>query len=204
MIKNSSGQILDLFDNSEIKFLCSILNKLPNAPNSQGHFHAYTNGFRSNSPIYPAIKKLVISKLEKYLDVTFTHVEGMLLKESKPWLIHTDYNKKDFCVDLAILVPLNAALINTHTVVFNKESTDSFNQFCMNNKPLDYNAKELHNTLCSHESVEHLEYVSLKDAYQWIPGSIIYWRGKLLHSSDNFLVNGITEKQALVFFTTIN
>ena len=74
----------------------------------------------------------------------------------------------------------------------------------MNNKPLDYNAKELHNTLCSHESVEHLEYVSLKDAYQWIPGSIIYWGGKLLHSSDNFLVNGITEKQALVFFTTIN
>ena len=121
MIKNSSGQILDLFDNSEIEFLCSILNKLPNAPNSQGHFHAYTNGFRSNSPIYPAIKKLVISKLEKYLDVTFTHVEGMLLKESKPWLIHTDYNKKDFCVDLAILVPLNAALINTHTVVFNEE-----------------------------------------------------------------------------------
>jgi hypothetical protein len=204
MIKKPSGQILDLFTESEIEFLNSILNKLPDAQNSGDRVQAYTNGFCNSSLIYPSINKLVLSKLEKYFDVKFKKVEGMLLKEIDPWGIHTDYNKKDFCVDLAILVPLNIFPINTHTVVFNEESTDPFNQFKVYNKQLDINATTLHDTLCSHESIENLKYVSLNGVYHWLPGSAIYWGGKILHASDNFLANGLKEKRALVLFTTIS
>jgi len=204
MILNSAGQVLNLFEESDIKLLNSILVKLPDAPNQKDSFHAYTNGFQESSFIYPAIDKLVVSKLEKYFDIKFKKVEGMLLKESIPWGIHTDYNKKDFCVDLAILIPLNIVPVNTHTVIFNEESTDSFQQFMIQNKPLDVNAEDLHDTLCSHESIDNLKYVSLKGAYPWSPGSMMYWGGKILHASDNFLVNGLIEKQALVLFTTIN
>ena len=99
---------------------------------------------------------------------------------------------------------MNIVPVNTHTVIFNEESTDSFQQFMIQNKPLDVNAEDLHDTLCSHESIDNLKYVSLKGAYPWSPGSMMYWGGKILHASDNFLANGLMEKQALVLFTTIN
>jgi hypothetical protein len=43
--------------------------------------------------------------------------------------------------------------------------------------------------------------VSLYAVYKWKIGSVIAWDRKLLHCSDNFLVNGVKEKTALVIFT---
>jgi hypothetical protein len=54
--------------------------------------------------------------------------------------------------------------------------------------------------ICS-ELNNRLEYVSLYDAYKWYLGSVIYWDRKMLHCSDNFLKNGLAEKNALVLFT---
>jgi hypothetical protein len=42
MITKSAGQILNLFKDSEIKFLNSILNKLPDVENSGDRLQAYT------------------------------------------------------------------------------------------------------------------------------------------------------------------
>lgn len=79
---------------------------------------------------------------------------------------------------------------------------DTFGQTYMsNNTKLINNAVGLHDTLLSHETVERLEYVSLLGAFKWLPGSVIYWDRKLLHASDNFLKNNVTEKTALVLFT---
>jgi hypothetical protein len=201
MIKNSN-QILNIFTIDEIQFLVKFLNKLPDSHNSGREFFAYTNGFTQKDFVYPAIHKLVIKKIETVLDKKINLLCGMLLKEEKPWLIHSDYIKGDDNPHLAIVIPLNTEELNTHTIIFNEECLDKFENFILNNNKLENNASNLYNNLCSHESIEHLEYVSLLNAYKWHPGSIIYWDRKLLHCSDNFLQNGISQKTALVIFTT--
>jgi hypothetical protein len=199
-LKNA-GQLLEVFRPEEIQSLLAALMKLNNAPNSGEQFKAYTNGFRPTDLIYPFIKHEILSRLETLLDRPINLLHGMLLKEKKPWVIHTDYVKGDAHPDMGILIPLNSLPINTHTVIFNEFCTDHFNTFKLNNKKLLNNATDIHNSLMSHELIENLEYVSLQGAYQWIPGSIIYWDRKLLHASDNFLQNNIQEKTALVLFT---
>lgn len=201
MIKNSN-QILNIFTIDEIQFLVKFLNKLPASRNSGSEFFAYTNGFEKKDFVYPAIHKLIIEKLEIVLGKKINLLCGMLLKEEKPWEIHTDYFKGDDSPNLAIVIPLNTEELNTHTVVFNEECLDKFQNFISNNNKLENNAANLYNNLCSHESIDHLEYVSLLSAYKWHPGSVIYWDRKLLHCSDNFLQNGISQKTALVIFTT--
>jgi hypothetical protein len=197
-----AGSILNVFTENEIIKISAILSKLPDQKNT-GEFHAYANGFQKKDLIYPAMKKLALEKIETVLEHPINLLHGMLLKEEHPWEIHTDYIKKDDpAPDLAILIPLNIEEINTHTVVFNEECLDNFDNFILNNNKLENNAKHLYNNLCSHETIDRLEYVSLQGAYKWIPGSVIYWNRKLLHSSDNFLQNGISQKTALVLFTT--
>jgi len=102
---------------------------------------------------------------------------------------------------MGILIPLNSLSVNTHTVIFNEFCTNTFGTYMSNNEKSINNVVHLHDTLLSHETTERLEYVSLLGAFQWLPGSVIYWDRKLLHASDNFLRNNVTEKTALVLFT---
>lgn len=195
-----SGQFLEIFQPDEIQQLIDVLNKLKGSPNT-GKFKAYTNGFRSTDLIYPFIKKNVINRLEQLFNRPLNLAQGMLLKEQIPWQIHTDYKKEDANPDLAILIPLSHIPINTHTVVFNELCLDSFDNYKLQNIQLVNNATNMHDNLMSHESKENLEYVSLRNAYRWISGSVIYWDRKLLHASDNFLKTNLAQKTALVLFT---
>lgn len=200
----NAGQIFDVFSATEIKLIQDILEKLPNSP-CQGEFKAYTNGFTSADLIYQIINNIVVKKIEKIIQQPLNVICGMHLKEVMPWGIHTDYKHSFDCVepDLAVLIPLkviNDDASQTHTVIFNESCTTNFNDYMnTNNKLLDH-AGHIHEMHCSHCSAESLEYVSLCGAYPWKIGSIIYWNRSMLHCSDNFLKNSISEKQALVLF----
>ena len=132
----------------------------------------------------------------------------MHLKEVVPWQIHTDY-KRTYDSDyqdppgLAVLIPLKVVAPEsqtTHTIVFNECCETDFPDYVAHNPHLEVHAGNIHQEHCSHIAPENLKYVSLHGAYPWKPGSLIFWDRKLLHSSDNFLKNSITEKQALVLF----
>jgi hypothetical protein len=196
-----AGQLLDVFQPEEIQLVLSALMKLNDAPNLGEQFKAYTNGFQPTDLIYPFIKHKILSRLETLLDRPISLVHGMLLKEKKPWGIHTDYVKGDINPDMGILIPLNTLPVDTHTVIFNESCIDTFDIYMSNNEKSINSAVDMHDTLLSHETTERLEYVSLLGAFQWLPGSVIYWDRKLLHASDNFLKNNVTEKTALVLFT---
>ena len=196
-----AGQLLDVFRPDEIQSVLAALMKLNDAPNLGEQFNAYTNGFQPTDLIYPFIKHKILSRLETLFDHPISLVHGMLLKAKKPFEIHTDYVKGDINPDMAILIPLNTLTINTHTVIFNESCTNAFGTYMSSNKKPINNAVNMHDSLLSHETIERLEYVSLLEAFQWHPGSVIYWDRKLLHASDNFLKNNITEKTALVLFT---
>jgi len=196
-----AGQLVNVFCPEEIQSVLKALTKIKDTPSTGLQGKAYTNGFQPTDLIYPFIKRKILDRLETLLDRPVNLVHGMLLKAKKPWLIHTDYVKGDVNPDIGILIPLNELPIDTHTVIFNELCTDTFDTYMMNNTKSINNAVGIYDSLLSHETLERLEYVSLLDAYKWHPGSFIYWDRKLLHASDNFLKNSITEKTALVLFT---
>lgn len=190
-----------MFSPLEIAQITTAMRKLQDQPND-GAFFAYTNGFKQNDYIFPLIKKIVLNKIEKLIDEKICLTVGMYLIEEIPWLIHTDYPNSDQKPKGVFLIPLCNE--NTHTVIFNEECLTNFAHFLEENKKLENNAKNLYNTLCGHETENRLEYVSLHAAYKWHPGSVIYWDRKLLHCSDNFLINGVKQKTALVLLTNDN
>jgi hypothetical protein len=198
-----AGQLLDVFQPEEIQLLLTALTKLKDSPNMGEQFKAYANGFQPTDLIYPFIKRKILDRLETLLDRPIKLVHGMLLKEKRPWGIHTDYVKGDINPDMGILIPLNELPVDTHTVIFNESCTDTFDLYMSNNTKSINNAVDIHNTLLSHETTQRLEYVSLLGAFKWHPGSVIYWDRKLLHASDNFLKNNVNEKTALVLFTNL-
>lgn len=190
-----------MFDASTIQRVSAALSLLPDAPNSDNPLVSSNNGFEPKDEIYPIIHELIIDPIARLMGEELHLTHGMLLKAYLPYRIHTDYVKGDDIPHLAILVPLNQQDIDTHTVIFNEVCLDTFKDFVSTHPKLKHNAQDLHHTLCSHEPIENLEYVSLLAAYKWIPGSFLYWDRKLLHCSDNFRTNGIDSKQALVLFT---
>lgn len=205
----NAGQLFDVFDDDDINSLLSILNHLPDAKNSNDDsFRAYTNGFTPSDIVYAILKKKFFNKIENKLGILLNVRCGMHLKELIPWSIHTDYNhqydsKYQSAPGLAILIPLKVVGPEskmTHTVIFNEYCKTNFLDYVQNSTPLINHSKHIHEEHCGHICPENLEYVSLNGVYAWKPGSIIYWDRKLLHSSDNFLKNSITEKQALVLF----
>ena len=66
------------------------------------------------------------------------------------------------------------------------------------------NAQDIWHLLPPTDPVQYAKYLSVKVMGHWHAGSLIYWDRRLCHSSDDFRLNGIKEKSALVLFTSSN
>lgn len=145
---------------------------------------------------------------------------GMYLHEITPWEIHTDsYHTLRFPdrkSAISCLIPIsldnNPLLCNkAHTIVFNEANKDyvpnsmSGNSWDYSNMPdttnLPNSAMNIYNEHLSHNEPEILKKFTVQGVYQWARGSLIWWDSLNFHDSDNFLANGVTSKQALVFHT---
>jgi hypothetical protein len=199
----TTGKISNWISEPKLTLLCEIFDSLPDEHNT-GEFRAFTNGISKQHQFYNFVSDLLLDDLCQVTNTNLSITVAMLLKESIPWSVHTDYQKGDQHPGMAFLIPISwngPDQSFTHTVVFNEESTESFNTFLNRNQKKTPNAVYLHNSLCGHVPKESLEYVSLRAAYRWEPGDLIFWDRKLLHCSDNFLDQRITEKKAIVIFT---
>ena len=123
---------------------------------------------------------------------------AMVLVEHKPWVIHTDYlNNNDKNPANAILIPNQD--IETSTLIFNEECTaENFDDF-----PTVKNhvSEEIYEQYLSHCDWYKVQKVSVNEIYKWRRGTGVVWDRKALHSSDNFLKNGVAKKIALTIFT---
>ena len=201
-MKTPAGQHFNVFSTEELAAITTALERLKDRPN-QGteQAYAYTNGFGPGDLIYPFFKKIVLERLQTVLGRELHLTTGMYLKERQPWGIHTDYVKGDAVPDLAVLIPLDTQGLDTHTVVFNEQCKNTFEQFMQTTLLPSVGAQDLLQNVMSHETIDRLQYVSLQGTYAWRLGSVIFWDRRLLHASDNFQAAGITEKRALVLFT---
>lgn len=148
-------------------------------------------------------KKVLYSILRNYLEPiigNFNIDEAVLSIMYEPGDIHTDYQYVKNNPHYIILIPLET--INAHTVIFNEECLDDFEDFKnQNNKPVN-NCVDLYDNLLSNVSKEDLEYVSLSRIEKWTRGKLIMWDMKLLHTSDNFKSQGIEYKKSLIICTS--
>ena len=54
----------------------------------------------------------------------------------------------------------------------------------------------------THQPYEDCSGLELDKAIGWEPGALIYWDRVRIHSSDNFLKNGIKSKTCIALFTS--
>ena len=180
----------------EVEKLLVFYKKLPKTVNSGDTKQAYTTGF----PIEIAPVKDLISRLKKVLG-EFNVTVSMFLEAFDPWNVHTDFFKDDHKPYYAVLIPLEFQKnLLTHTVVFNELGTDKEWKKKLNaNSNYNYTSAELQ--LLSHiEPQDVLSKLSIYKSIPWKKGGLIAWRRDLLHSSDNFLEEGMEQKTALVMF----
>jgi hypothetical protein len=62
---------------------------------------------------------------------------------------------------------------------------------------------ELRNRYLSHINKDALDYLSIKEIFEWKKGSAYFCDRRHYHCSDNYLVQGITGKRALIFWTSL-
>lgn len=197
------GIVPELFTSQDLVTATRILSLLPDAKNTN-EYHAYTNGIDKNHPLYKWCVNFFKPRIEQALNYKFEITVMMLLKEYVPWKVHTDYHKGDLRPGLAFLIPLEwegPEESRTHTVIFNERSKTTLVDYIKTAQPTNCNSKDLVRNLCSHVPSKDLEFLTLALAARWERGGLIYWDRELLHSSDNFLANGITSKKAIVIFS---
>lgn len=202
------GQILDVFRPEELDRIIKILSKIPNQIYNDPEI--YNNGFTEKNLIYPAIKKLVIDRINEVCPVKIKRVaEGMQLITKRPYGIHTDYlDKGDSGNGTAYLIPLWQNPSNkekSFTVIFNESyrQSNSLKEYVQTNPSLpENNAEYIWDQIPDHYDKTYAKYLSVAHVSEWHLGSIIYWNRALFHSSDDFRKKGIIEKSALVIFAT--
>lgn len=196
------GQLDNAVSDVYLDYLQKIFEHLPDVGNT-GQFHAYTNGIDAQHKLYKHITQKLHSILDPWHNSQpWAITTAMLLKETKPWYVHTDYSKNDNNPALAFLIPLGwygPSDSLTHTVIFNEQSLTNDDLDQLESK--SPNAQNLHQDLCSHISLAHLGKITVAKICPWKRGRLIYWDRKLLHCSDNFLNQNIVEKRAIVIFT---
>lgn len=206
MDQNTSlyGVIPQAFDHTHLDRLVEVFDRLPNQLNSGAVSKAYTNGIDSQHPLYPWICRQILPTIEQKLGVQCKIRVAMYLKEFIPWTVHSDYQKNDEFPGYAFLIPIDwdgPAGSHTHTVIFNEKSKTNVEDYIKTADIKNPMAENIVNDLCSHESPEVLKFLTLATVARWRKGDLIYWDRELLHSSDNFLSNGISSKRALVIFS---
>ena len=183
--------IENFLSEKELMHIDIISNKIPKQMNNDEK-QTFTSGFN-----YSLIKKIVDEKLKNIFG-EFNVKDCMILEETIPWDIHTDFNKGDTHPYYACLIPLEYDGKDTHTVVFNEEAKNREEIFQLPESENKLDTQTL--AILDHCNDKKLQRVSLLSSYKWKRGSLICWHRKLLHASDNFKKNKLDKKKALVMF----
>jgi hypothetical protein len=164
------------------------------------------------SPQFRHIKDLLLPKIQKIskLDLIVDH--SHILNSIHPYTVHSDWLQNRMLLNriapaYTIIVPLDT--YPTSTLAFHQNGEiKSFDDYIKQNQPpkvIDELriSSELCNKYLSHIPVDQLDYLSIKEIFEWKKGSVYFCDRRHYHCSDNYLSNGITGKRALIFWTSL-
>ena len=64
-------------------------------------------------------------------------------------------------------------------------------------------SKETRQQYLSHVPNDLLDYLTIKEIFAWKKGSAYFCDRKYFHCSDNYIAQGLTNKRALIFWTSV-
>jgi hypothetical protein len=171
--------------------------------------------------IYETDKETGVVRFEKTLDIITTKIKKEfgddiiihgkhILNSYQPYKIHTDGILGDSGIDennygaWTIVIPLETC--DSHTIIFNewyvhtKSLTDYINAGAEKKNLIP---NEIHKKYLSAEFKPYMDYLSLDVIFPWKKGSLMAASRYKFHSSDNFPVNGLTNKRAIILWTIL-
>ena len=95
---------------------------------------------------------------------------------------------------------------NSHTIVFNEGSeTKDVGEYTKTTQPYDYATvdDETYHKYFTHIPRGLLQWLTVDQIFKWKKGAMFAAPRFRFHTSDNFLANGLTRKQAIVAWTSI-
>ena len=156
--------------------------------------------------------EIVQTKIQKEFGSNIDCANWHILNAFIPYGIHSDsFDDKDVAATIlpdgldyawTFLVPL--ADYNTHTIVFEEESTYTKNPgrwIEENNIQPNYSiSEETYQKYLTQEpqARDLLDYLTIETIFPWKKGDLLAMSRHSFHSSDNFPANGVKEKRALI------
>lgn len=205
-------QKFNIFTLEELANIERILKLVPNNPHPING--VYNHGFTERDPVYSAMKKFVINRINEHFDNAIGSLQtGMQLISTWPLAPHNDYHytgSPDPDRAQTWLIPLYVKYQDgvehqpNYSIIFDQTWTGAgaMDEYIATNpeKP-KHNALDIWDQHMARWPREYAEYLSVKFMGSWELGSVMHWDQQDLHSSDDFPAKQILEKSALILFT---
>jgi len=159
-------------------------------------------GDHTNSLFYDLIiKRLPPITTDKIIIDAIYHLQSYY-----PYHLHSDYSWMNCNTNeipfLVIIIPLES--VNAHTIVTNQIMTENDFYLYLQNSTGIKKLKTLtdleYETYLSHCDPVIIPYISIQKTFKWNAGSMLIMGAKQVHSSDNYLLHGLQEKNCITLF----
>jgi hypothetical protein len=155
----------------------------------------------------PEVIDFFLSHLPKEIADRAIAEEFYQLQSFIPYEIHCDsghlHLKDDEEPYYLFIVPLET--VDVRTIVFDQISNDlHFTEYKEVNKPLpdaEQMTEEEYQQYFSHCWPQERPYLSINHVFKWQAGKLLACDMHYFHASDNYIKNGLTEKNCLVLMT---
>jgi len=153
------------------------------------------------------VSDIILDKFPVEVKNTVIVDHSYLLQSYAPYEIHCDYNwvkcNHDETPYYFAVIPLET--VEANTVVLDQHGPYThFIDYKNNNKPLsktEWMPEEEYKKYFSHTWDHERHWVSIHKIFKWQEGSLFLGDIRRFHCSDNFLVNGVRQKECIILFT---
>ena len=212
-------EINDFLTNDELDFVRDrILGTITGDPN-----YSYVTGpnapmvhsanyyiFDPFDPKYNDVMSILLPKFQKEFHPELFIKQIHILDSIDPYRVHSDvesgYHKSPKPITHAwtFIIPLED--YDSHTIVFNEGSEiKDLGSYIESTEPYKHNTidTDTYNKYFTHIPRSCFRWLTIDKIFKWKKGAIFAAPRFRFHTSDNFLANGLTNKRAIVAWTSI-
>jgi len=156
------------------------------------------------------IKDILQPKFEKEFGPDL-HIQQIHIFDSfDPYKVHSDVDSGGDIVPSAplpawtFIIPLFD--VDSYTIVFNEQDPVKVPEFYFEKtKPFDKHSIDhvTYKKYFSHVPYDYFKWLTIEDIFKWKKGSLFAASRYKFHTSDNFLANGVSNKRAIIAWTSL-
>lgn len=171
-----------------------------------GHYYVFNYYDEKNKIIKDILEPKFVKEFGSSLYIQQIHI----FDSYDPYNIHSDVDSGGEIVPTApipawtFIIPLFD--VESHTIVFNEQDpVKSPEHYIKNTQPFDKPSIDIetYKKYFSHTSYNLFRYLTIEEIFKWKKGSLFAASRFKFHTSDNFLINGITNKRAIIAWTSL-